>query len=289
MQPLESGLEELALTGTQFEDAVITTRNSGALISGQGGYCAFQPAHTPWRLSHRRVNIRVSPDSNLRLSRSQIDLEERIPGSIVATDRDGTIVHRIQYVMTQDRLVAEALTTKTADGDETASDDPTSGNVPSLVAVRAARDTWDTAGATAHLNDLISRDSGRQRRQCLPHVGRNRAWKVRADVIPSFLIFLCDRKTGYARMVPGPGIVQADLSPITQVTKHADILVASGAGSIFSIDLDSIESAWVTACGMDWQIELYARDKRAIAILGFHPMENIPNWRDLLTSLPCAA
>lgn len=278
------GLEALALIGTQFEDALITTRNGGALISGRGGYCAFQGVDSPWRLSPQRVTIRVATEGNVRLARSAVS--PSMPGSLVAADSAGKIVHRVQYSSDNDRLVAESLEPRSANEPKLLETEHTAPNVLSLGAIRAARADWESADTAMHLNDLLGADCGRARNQCLPHIGKHRAWRISVHVIPSFLGHLCENAVRYVPIVLGAGILQAGIGAVHQILRRDTIIIASGDAGLFSMDLNEVESAWVVVLGKKRQIEFYGHDRSAIAAITCDPAGDAAAWRELLASLP---
>lgn len=287
VEALAADLEDLALIGTEFDEALITTRNAGALISGRGGYGAFQSVQAPWRPSRWRVSLRVAPCAGLALLRSARDPGSRTPGSIVVLDSEDRIIHRVQYVTDHDLTIAATLAR-----DDRAARLPASepavwdDKVVSLAAIRAARAGWTHAGTGAHLNDLIGEDAGRQRRLCLPHLGHERAWRILPSVLPMMLGYFRERRISFARLVSGPGLIQADLGPLERVVRGNDVLTASATGSVFSLALDQIGSVWVARCGTDWQLELYGHDLKAIAAFRSDPMADLRDWNDLLASLP---
>ncbi|MCV6584207.1 MAG: hypothetical protein OIF47_01595 [Marinibacterium sp.] len=279
-------LETLALIGTQFENALITTRNAGALIAGRGGYAALQRSDAPLRLTRapRRVDLRFCPATPIRLARYA---DGNGGDGIAAFDHSGRVQHRVQLGAPADRQVLCSLGQgAVASSAPAASDTPNHGqNVIPLAAIRRARDIWNTADLGAHLNDLL-RSCGRERRACLPHVGVNRAWQILPDVLPSFLTYASDRGIGMARFVPAAGLMQADVGPLETITLVGQLVTARAGAGTFSIDLSAIDSAWVAAIGRFWQIELYDAQGDCLAVLGYDPSQNAGHWSDLLCSLP---
>ncbi|MEM1385648.1 MAG: hypothetical protein AAGG06_18670 [Pseudomonadota bacterium] len=288
IETLDHGLETLALVGTQFDDALITTRNDGALVSGRGGYAALQRRDSPWRLSRKRVTVRVDQDRTVRLARSAAT-QAGLPGSLVVADGAGAILHRIQYVSDHDRHIAACLEAKAGPQVEIADTAEPADNVLSLTVIRKARTSWDGADTGAHLNDLLDTDCGRRRRQCLPHIGKDRAWPIVGEVMPSFLYYLCEHAVRYVPLVPSMGLLQASMTSIDHVMLRQNTLVASGRGGLFSLDLKAVGSTWVVASGPNWQIEFYGADQRAVAVIIVDPTADTAHWRALLSSLPRAA
>ena len=109
-----------------------------------------------------------------------------------------------------------------------------------------------------HLCDLLS-DRGRIRQKCLAHVGRNQAWRILTSILPSFLTFLKDHRLSLVRGVPNCGLLQSCGGDIHHVEQCDNLLIVSGKGSHFILDLSQISVAWVVARGEDYRIELYAQ------------------------------
>ena len=285
-------LETLALLGTQFDTALITTRNAGALMSGQGGYAPLQTAAMPFRASRRRVSIRVAPNTALNIARSSADQGARVPGALVAATPDGQLCHRIQYLSDYDIQVAQSLEPKDfppAPAPVPANSAPEtpaySGNVVGLGAVRQARDCWQRADAGQHVNDLLVAN-GQQRAATLPYVGDARAWQIVPQVIESFLSYLTDRQRPFLRVVPSGGIAQIDGGSLDRLNRLDSVLVANSGASSFSLDLSVLASVWVIASGRHWQLELYDEDQRCLAAILPDPWAQENQWADLLASLP---
>ncbi|MCT4607821.1 MAG: hypothetical protein N4A70_01290 [Pelagimonas sp.] len=278
-------METLALMGTQFDDVLITTRNSGALVSGGGGYAPLQTTHMPLRLSQRRVSVRVSPLPELRLIHCQGNPETRQPSALAAVDPHGQIHHRVQYVSDFDTSVAQSLPPVPAVALPAQPVRQTPENVISLPAVKQARDSWATLDAGQHLNDLIA-DRGTRRAQTLPYVGRENAWAVLPQVLQSFLGHLDNRRFSFARFVPAKGLLQADVGAFEQARWFGAVFLGSSRRGSFSLDLHQVHSLWVTASPQHWQLEIYDAQDQALAVLAADPLGNTSLWRDFLISLP---
>lgn len=282
LQELGRDFEGWALMGTQLDHALITTRNAGALISGQGGYGPLQTDQMPLRLCQHRVSLRVGTRAALRLG---YFAGRDLPDALVAYDRDDQLCHRVQLRAPMDLCVARSVAP-----DDLCADLPpeeSHNNVVSLHAVRRARAGWDDADAGQHLNDFMY-DQGRARLTTLPHVGPQRAWQIVPQVLVSFFTYLQGRGISFARMVPVAGLMQADVGPLEQLRKLDQILQGSGAHSSYALDLGQVQSVWVVASARHWQIEIYGHEGRALSILSADPLGNQPLWRDFLLSLPRA-
>lgn len=282
---VDADLETLALLGTQLAGSVITTSNPAALISGKGGYAPYQSTSTPFRLSRNRINIRVAPQAAVDLYCSR-DVPDRT--NLIVADKAGNIVHRVTVRDGIDAHVIEALET-IPDEDVSMPGAVTrhaaSRNVVSLSAVRAARDNWDCGDTGQHLNDVMI-DCGLSRAQILPYVGRCRAWPVVTQTVASFVIYLCDKSIRHARLIPGTGLIQSDLSRGGKVSQVGSILRVQNAHQNLALDLEQVRAVWVTRFGAMSQLELYNADGRAIAILAADPASDISEWNTLLASLP---
>ncbi|WP_271310814.1 hypothetical protein [Shimia sp. MMG029] len=278
-------METLALLGTQFDDALITTRNESALISGRGGYAPLQTTAMPFRISSRRVSLRLDPGAPLSLSRSALSSVARLPGSLVAAGVTGTIHHRVQFVKEYDERVALSLDPTSSCPPAGAEPEDTAANVIPLNAVRQARQHWDRNDAGMHLNEIM-RMQGRVRRQNLPYLGANRAWRVLPAVLPSLLTYLKDRKRAFVRMVPSGGVLQAQTGSIETIATLGNFWIVGCGRSMFSMDFNAVKEVWVTASALHWQLELYDMDQKCFAAMAADPWSAPREWRELLTSLP---
>lgn len=285
---LGQDLESLALIGTQFENALVTTRNNSALISDTGGYGPLQTNDMPFRLNRRRITLRINRNASLNVARSAEDSARDLHASLVATDSTGSVFHRVQYTSAYDTCIANALDADTYFVPPAAPHIPLADNIVPLAAIRQARESWDAADAGTHLNDLLI-DGGLQRRRCLPHIGKDRCWRVVPDVVASFLCFLSDQKRSFTRMVPAPGLVQAHVGSATEVSMMGEMFIARFGQSMFSLNCADIAEAWVSASGRYWQLELFDAQHKVIAVLAADPMSETGSWNDFLASLPRAA
>lgn len=277
--------ENLALVGTQFEDALITTQNGTALLATRGGYAAVQRSDMPLRLTRaaHRSDIRFAPDHPTRLARSAAESGTPL-ATVIAFDSHGQVQHRVQLATDYDQGILTALSPAPFSAPE-----PhgivMADNVIPLMAVRAARADWDDLDVGHHLNHFL-RDRGRDRARCLPHMSRERAWEILPDVLPSFLTYLCNRQIGLSRIVPCEGLMQADLGRFDTVDLLDRVFWAQAGANSFSLDMKAVGAAWVTVLGWVWQIEIFDKTGRGGAILAGDPIENQQTWRDLLCSLP---
>ncbi|MEM9584063.1 MAG: hypothetical protein AAGA08_13205 [Pseudomonadota bacterium] len=276
--------EELALVGTQFEDALITTQNDAALIAGRGGYGALQRMDMPLRLSRssNRVDMRFNADHRMQMLRAETDADE--PSSIIICDPLGQVRHRIQYMTAYDCRIAQCLSAQPNVNPQVERDDEAD-NVISLAAIRAARENWRKHDIGAHLNDFLL-DGGRGRGCVLPHVSASMAWKILPDVLTSFFTYLSNRKISHARVVCSGGVAQADVSPIDTVDALGSVILGRREQNSFSVDMSRIGTAWVTVHAQTWLLELFDHDGMGAAVLAADPMENTKVWNELLCSLP---
>jgi putative heme degradation protein len=278
-------METLALLGTQFDDVLITTRNTGALVSGRGGYAPIQTTSGPLRLSQRRVSVRIATNSELSLIHCQGDREARFPSALAAVDRLGRVQHRVQYVSDFDACVAESL--EPCEGyslPQTPSFREVE-NVISLPALRRAREGWDEADAGQHLNDLMV-EMGKPRHKMLPYIGKQKAWRVLPQVLQSFFNYLDGRRYSFTRFVPASAVLQADVGAFERVNWFGSVFFSATQRGTFSLDLDRVEHVWLTASPRHWQLEIYDADERALAVLAPDPNAASSQWKDFLLSLP---
>ncbi|MEM6741605.1 MAG: hypothetical protein AAF646_15965 [Pseudomonadota bacterium] len=278
--------EALALAGTQFEDALITTQNAGALIAGRGGYGALQTTGTSLRLSQaeRRMDVRFLPTSAINLARATTPASAA-PTSVMAMDDAGRVRHRIQVTSTMDLLVALSLPRRANCTAAPPLREGVDHNVVPLTAIRNARESWDQVDVAHHLNDFLF-DGGVSRSRCLAHIGPNRAWRILPEIVPSFLDFLGRRRIGIARFVLGHGLMQSDVGILSDVRESDRVVVAREKQKSFALDLKEVASVWVTVCRQQWHLEFYDPQRAGVAVICADPSGNLATWRDLLCSLP---
>lgn len=276
--------EEIALTGTQFEDALITTQNNAALITGRGGYGALQTTSNPLRLSRssKRVDVRFSAVQKNRIVRSEASTSA--PASITVFATNGQVRHRVQYVTHYDQRVAQSLNTCPfiPVKDESA---PPAANVISLAAIRAARDSWQYSDIGQHLNDYLI-DDGQNRARVLPHIGPSLAWQIQPRVLTSFLEYLCKRHMSHAKLVFGGNLAQADVGKMETLETFDTVVFSKNRQNSFSIDTSKIGSAWVTVHASTWLLEIFDTGGLGAAVLAADPLEHKETWNELLCSLP---
>ena len=276
-----AAFEPLALAGTLFDDALITTQNAGALISCRGGYGALQRSDMPLRLtrSERRADIRFACSQSVNMTKVRQD--DSI--SLIALDRDCLVQHRVQLGTISDISVAHNL-----EGHPHAAPSatpPDASNVIPFGAIRRARHDWQASDVGQHLNDfLINR--GRLRFQTLPYAGRNKAWEVGWRVLPSFVTFLSDKAFSTARMVVGDGLIHMDVGALTDAETYGDVVMAGFGTRRFALDFRRVRHAWVTYVKGCAQLELYDDRGAALAIIGADPYANIGEFADMLLALP---
>lgn len=282
--PLGNDIAALALAGVQWENALISTRNDAAIISGHGGYGRYQAtdcAFSVTRAEHR-LDIRVNAEAGPNLSR--VVSGSGLFTSAFSTDDAEAVQHRVQVNTLHDHAVLSLIETipHAAIPSEAAVS-----NVLHLSAVRRAREMWDEGNPGNHFNDMLLYQ-GRRRFQCLPHVGKSRAWQVATHLLGSFLAFLCDRKISVIRGVVAKGILQLDCGPLgADHTSNGVMFMQDGTRS-FAIDTKQVYQLWVAASGLHWQLELYGRDGTALAVFAADPFHPADHWRDLLNALPLA-
>lgn len=285
--PLGHNLEGLALLGTQFEDAFITTQNESAVMTGRGGYGRFMNRGEVWRPLMNRVNLRVSEHSNLALSRCSSVPAQGLPTALIASDRNGNIVHRIHAVSSYDQNIAQALDEDLSEPWPTPRTVVQAHNVIQFPAIRQARMNWNEAGVGGHLNDLLS-DRGRLRLHTLRHLSADAAWRISPTILPSFLMFLNDRNTPFVRGIVTDGMLQATCGPTTSVTEVDGIQRVSSAKSYFALNCAKLDEVWVIVVGKDYWIECYSHQNGIQSVIMCDPMFPEQDWRGFLSALPLA-
>lgn len=282
---LKADLETLALVGTQLAEALISTRNSAALISGRGGFAPYQDSARRFHASQNRVTFRVHPTTPVHMTMSA---GRAGPEAVVSvSNAQGDIGMRIEAGDGYDACVLGALDRGEKRALDPSSEESFGGNVISLGAVRSVKTHWSNSDAGQHLNEILD-TTGRARASVLPYVGKGCAWRVQPQVLSSFVTFVTDRAIRHTRLVPGCGFVQGDVFKSGQVQLQDDILLVSGSGAHFALDLAQIATAWVTRFGGVSHLELFDHNDCAVAVLAPDPNSDVRVWNDLLASLPMA-
>ena len=212
VQELGQDFEVLALIGTQFENALFSTRNNAALLTDTGGYGALQGCVRPFHLARSRVNLRFSRGAGLRLLSTKMDEAEGMPASLLAVDPWGTIHHRVQLTSPEDFLVFDSIGVDPLQTQMPVAEEPErpAKNVVSLPAILRACRNWDQMDAGQHMNGLMA-FGGLDRFASLPHVGQSRAWQIKTGVLASFWEFLCDQSISFGRCVAAGGMLHSKI------------------------------------------------------------------------------
>ncbi|MEM6595013.1 MAG: hypothetical protein AAF672_09495 [Pseudomonadota bacterium] len=281
LSDIGAAFEPLALAGTLFDDALITTQNAGALISCGGGYGALQRSDMPLRLtrSERRADMRFASEQTVNLTR--VEQDGRV--SVVALDRHGQIQHRVQLGVHDDIAVAQSLEVQPHQA-RAATEGFASNFIP-LDAIRCARQGWRGADVGQHLNAFLV-NGGTLRHRTLRHIGKYKAWEIGLCILPSFVTFLSDKAVSAARVVIGDGLMQLDVGALSGVETHDDVVIAGSETRRFALDFKQIASAWVTSMNRCSQLELYDANGCALAIIGSDPYERDGVFADMLLALP---
>lgn len=282
LTPLDCGLEGLALMGTALSDAVVTTRNDAVFLSAAGGYGCFQTTALPYRLSSRRINIRIAPEIDTQIARGT--MKENGRQMIVVANRSGRISHRIESRNPLDQLVFQSVEAGT-NTHAPPKQAPPPQRVVCLSAVRNARAHWHTLDIGQHLNTIMG-DGRHTRRSALPHIGHNKAFPVLLQVLVSFLSYLANAGVRYAQIVPAHGLIQSALVKHCGVQQLGKLVCVRSHRQTLVIDMDRIESAWVVRIGGASQLELYDHTGVCVALFTADPNSEVARWNELLASLP---
>ncbi|MEM8978263.1 MAG: hypothetical protein AAGD04_02195 [Pseudomonadota bacterium] len=281
LSSLGAAFEPLAMVGTLFDDALVTTQNSGALMSCYGGYAALQRSDMPLRLTRAisRADMRFAADQSINLTR----VTEGERTSLIALNRNNTVQHRVQLTAPGDGLAARALERNAHCICPAASSKPP--NVVSLTTIRSARQNWQSFDVGQHLNQFLC-DRGQERHAALGHVGQSKAWEVGLGVLPSFVTFLCEKAVQTVRVVVGDGLLQMDVGALSQAETYDSVILATSRERSFAIDFSKVGSAWVTVSRCLSQLELYDDLGQGLAIIGRDPYQNPAIFTDMLLALP---
>lgn len=294
------GFDRLALMGTQFQNALITTQNKGALIIGRGGYGAYQLSSDPWRLYRHRVTLRFCLTDYAHIvqtSPQSAEACELKTGHIAVANQAGSIFHRIQYYDPVDHYLAQIMAaeqdigldmsdTVVPDHYRQDSIDCRDGtNVISLDKLLRVKKNWDHMSLETHLSDIMVYQ-GQMRQKYLPHIGNNHARKIEKDVLGSFLKFLLQHSFALTLMVPSNGMLQCQSSALTRLEKIKYLLILQSEAYQMVIDQAQLSAIWVIRAGRRCWLELYGRDQTIHAVIMADPMANDCHWAELLDSLP---
>ncbi len=281
---LDGGLETLALIGTQLDNALISTNNGAALLTGMGGLAPYQNVNMPFRISQKRITLRIRSEAPVHLIST--NGQKKCNDLLVVADASGELFLKIETNGGYD-VQAIGISANEQAAAHLACSQSLPEGVISLNAVRAARDAWSQSDAGKHLNDFCI-DAGCIRLSTLPHIGKNWAWPVMRKVLLSFLSYLVNNQVRHARLVPGCGFLQGSLFQNGTVRIIDQIFLVSNELNNFALDLSQVTSCWVTRFSTVSHLELYSDADRAVAILAPDPNSDIRCWNNLLESLPMA-
>ena len=145
--PLGNDIAALAMAGMQLENALISTRNGAAIISGFGGYGRYQSTDCAFNVTRaeNRLDIRVTAESGPNLSR--ISAENGLINSVFSTNNTGVIQHKVQVNTVRDHAVLSMIKTipHALNPPEAAEQD-----ILHLSTVRRAREIWDDSDSGSH-------------------------------------------------------------------------------------------------------------------------------------------
>lgn len=275
---LGGDIERLALLGTQLESALITTRNTAAVIAARGGYAGLQPSDRRFSVSAKRANLRYAHGASVRLAR-----HEGGALSLVAADHGGQIQHRVDATTDYDNRILRSL--EASPFDQFPGPVPQAGNVLSLAAIRTARNCWDRDIAADHLNGFLM-DRGRTRRSCLRHLGQNRAWRVPPYALAGLLEHLAHTGRNFVRVVCAEGLMQAQSGRVLRCNLQGTSVICESDHNSFALNIQQVAEVWVTAGRLHWQVEAYDTQGQGVAILTAPPMSCGPDWRAALMAMP---
>lgn len=286
---VDGDLESVALLGTQLSEALITSNNGAALTSDLGGLAALQTTAHPFRLSDRRMTFRFDPAASVHVLNTSGRAGTKT--NLAVSDTAGTVALKVETNGGYDTrviCVLDAIAPPTENPQrrvDARSSDDFAPNIIQLTAIRSARRTWLQNDSGAHLNDLCT-DGGVLRSATLPHVGKNKAWRIIAKVLPSFLTYLLQHKIGFAPLVTGSGFILGSVFKNGSPQQLDRMYWIANGPQNFALDITQVAAAWVTVCGPALHVELYDEDRRSIVTLVPDRNVNLKHWNNLLASLP---
>lgn len=280
---VEGGLETLALLGTQLDRALVTTNNGRSLLSGVGGFAAYQDNSSPFRISRRRLTFRVDAQAQVQLARTKG--RAGTDSALTVADATGALTLRIETDGGYDGAVLAGLSCTARRHFVASAQSRVGENVVELSTVRAARANWADSDLGQHLNDFLQ-DKGHARRSALPYLGRARARRVRVEILPSFLSYLAEHSISHVRLVPGAGYLQGDIFQAGTPRRLDQILLLEGGQQSFALDLSQIGSLWVTYIHRAAQLEIYDKRDQIMGVLAQDPHADPARWSSLLEAFP---
>lgn len=271
--------------GCDLDEAILSTFNGHALISGYGRSVDVQYCGSEWSHNYNGTTLRVGSISESASVFTAASNYKEQPDSLQVFDKYGGLQHRIVFDSVLSSLAFETLPPI---------DDPSfqlfnQDNVVSITKIHDARDRWDISGQGWHL-DAVTVDGGVSRLRALPHLGREKARRINLDVLPYWFWHLQEQGFLYCRLVPGESWMQCDASQVLSVRSEDAQLIIDSGHCMMVLDIDEMAQCWETRFRENGQLisylEIYSHCGRCMAILAPYKRYALELWTELTASLP---
>ena len=276
-----------ALRSVPSDRVIFTTLNSHALVSGRGDTLQTDKFHLEGHPAAQAITLeRPSGDVIGATIFETACPELRGLDALHFYSLSGELIHRVIFSPGNHSAVF-------ANMDEIAIQPPkddiqANDKVFSLTEIKSLKMNWDQLGALGHLEHL-KRYQGRSRHKILPHMGRDRAIRMRAEGLFPWLNYLHKNGLVYSRIIPQFGWLQSDSSEVQSVSLSRGYIAVESAAGATLIDQSNISCCWETRFldgGLSVSlIEIYSRCGKCVMVLA--PFRNflLNHWLEVTSKL----
>ncbi len=276
-----------ALNGVPSDKVIFTTLNSHAMISGRGDTLQTDKFHLEGHPAAQAVTIeRPSGDVIGATIFETACPELRGLDALHFYSLSGELIHRVIFSPGNHSAVFASM-------DEVHIHPPkdhidSNDKVFSLTEIKSLKTNWDQLGALGHLEHL-KRYRGRSRQKTLPHMGRDRAIRMRAEGLFPWLNYLHKNGLVYSRIIPQSGWLQSDSSEVQSVSLSNGYVAIESAVGATLIDQSNISYCWETRFldgGVSVSlVEMYSRCGECVMVLA--PFRNflLNHWLEVTSQL----
>ena len=272
-----------ALRGVPSDRVIFTTLNGHAIVSGRGDTLQTDKFHLEGHPAAQAITLeRPSGDVIGATIFETACPELRGLDALHFYSLSGELIHRVIFSPGNYSAVF-------ANMDEIAIQSPkdyieANDKVLSLTEIKSLKTNWDQLGTLGHLEHL-KRYQGHSRQKTLPHMGRDKAIKMRAEGLFPWLNYLHKNGLVYSRIIPQLGWLQSDASEVQSVSLSRGYIAVESAAGATLIDQSSISCCWETRFldgGVSVSlIEIYSRCGKCVVV--FAPFRNflLNHWLEV--------
>lgn len=268
-----------------LDEAILSTYNGHAMISGYGRDVDVQYCGSEWCNNTNRATLRVGSLTGAASVYTAAKNYKEQADSLQVFDRYGALQHRIVFDSVLSSLAFETLPPAEYPSFQLCEHS----KVVSLTKIREAREKWDNVGQGWHL-DAVTVDGGVSRLRALPHVGREKARRINVEVLAYWFWHLQEQGFLYSRLVPGECWMQCDASQVLTVRSEETQLIVDSGHCMMVLDVDQIGQCWETRFRENGQVisylEIYSHCGRCMAILAPYKRYALELWTELTATLP---